>query len=76
MIFEIKKHFLFFLPLQLFLFFPFVSVNLHVSGKGTFFLVHQAIFTSADKSYLTYPYPTPGMDKNKKTTRAANTLVV
>ena len=32
--------------------------------------------TSADKSYLTYPYPTRGMDKNRKTTYAANTLIV
>ena len=34
-----------------------------------------AIFTSADKSCLTYTYPTRGIDKNRITTRVANTLV-
>ena len=44
------------------------------------FLAHQtrfsAIFTSADKSYLTYRYPTRGIDKKCITTRDVNTLVV
>ena len=36
-----------------------------------------AICISADKSYLTYPYPTPrGIDKKRITTRVINTLVV
>ena len=34
------------------------------------------IFTSADKSYLTYTYPTRGIDKNRITARFVNTLVV
>ena len=34
------------------------------------------IFTSAVKSYLTYPYPTRGIYKNRITTRVVNTLVV
>ena len=45
-----------------------------------FFLAYQtsfsAIFTSADKPYLTYPYPIRGMDKKRITTRDVNTLVV
>ena len=47
---------------------------------GIFILAHQTrfsmIFTSADKSYLTYPYLTRGIDKNRKPTHIANTLVV
>ena len=43
------------------------------------FLAYQtrvsSIFTSADKSYLTYPYPTRGMDKKQITTRDVNTLL-
>ena len=35
-----------------------------------------ATFTGADKSYLTYPYPTFGVDKNRITPLAVNTLVV
>ena len=35
-----------------------------------------AIFTGADKSYLTYPYPTRGIDKKRTTTCVVNTLVV
>ena len=34
------------------------------------------ISTGAVKSYLTYPYPTRGIDKNRITTRVVNTLVV
>ena len=45
-----------------------------------YFLAHQtrfsAIFSSADKIYLTYPYPTRGIDKKRITTRVVNTLVV
>ena len=35
-----------------------------------------AIFTGADKSYLTYPYPTSGIDKKRTTAHVVNTLVV
>ena len=34
------------------------------------------IFTSANKSYLTYPYPTRGVDKKRIRTRVVNILVV
>ena len=33
------------------------------------------IFTSADKSYLTYPYPTRFVDKIRISTRVVNTRV-
>ena len=35
-----------------------------------------AIFTSADKACLTYPYPTRWTDKKRITARVVNTLVV
>ena len=35
-----------------------------------------AIFTSVDKPYLTYLYPTHGVDKKRITIRAVNILVV
>ena len=48
--------------------------------QDTSFLAYQTrfntIFTSADKSYLTYPYPTRGIDKNRIPTHVVNTLVV
>ena len=34
------------------------------------------IFTSADKSYLTYPYPTHAIDKKQITTHAVDTLII
>ena len=41
-------------------------------GQEKIFLAHQtrfsAILISADKSYLTYPYPTCGIDKKSNTT--------
>ena len=44
------------------------------------FLAYQTrfstIFPSADKSYLTYPYPTRGIDKKLTITCVINTLVV
>ena len=44
------------------------------------FLAYQtrfsSIFTSADKSYLTYPYPIPEIEKTRIPTRVVNTLVV
>ena len=48
--------------------------------NDTYILAHQTrfsvIFTSADKSYLTYPYPTHGTDKRRIATCVVNTLVV
>ena len=37
--------------------------------------VFSAIFISADKSYLTYTYPTRGIDQKRINTRFVNTLV-
>ena len=50
--------------------------NPHITTiKDSYILAYQtrfsAIFTSADKSYLTYPYPTRGIDKKQRTTRVA-----
>ena len=45
-----------------------------------YFLAYQIrfskIFTNADKPYLTYPYPSRGIDKKRITSHDVNTLVV
>ena len=52
-----------------------------LEARNYMFLAYQtrfsAIFSSANKSYFTYHYPTCGIDKKKRiTTRVVNTLIV
>ena len=66
-------------PLEWWTFESGFSCSYWTPMMDSIFLAHQirfsVIFTSADKSHLTYPYPTRGIDKNRITTRVVNTLV-
>ena len=68
-------------------FFNMMDVNVHErnslmatltlkSKAGAYQTRLFATFTESDKSYLTYPYPTFGVDKNRITSLVINTLVV
>ena len=53
-----------------------ISNALILASENDFFLAYRtrfsAIFTSADKPYLTYPYPIRGIDKKRITTPVVN----
>ena len=63
-----------------YLFFKRIIFSCTLALMETSFLAYQIrfsmSFTSADKSYLTYPYPAHGIDKKGITTCVVNTLVV